>query len=63
MAAVAAIDHPLQGAQSAASIVSSLWCRLINSPEQACIPTLTPVLISSPPIYPSFSRHVFQEAY
>jgi hypothetical protein len=57
---VAAIDHPLQGAQSAASIVLSLSYRLIDSPEQAC--TVTPVLISSPLIYPSFSRNVLQEA-
>jgi hypothetical protein len=65
MVASAAIDHPLQVAQSAASIVSptrlsTLFYRLIDSPEQAC--TLTSVLISSPPIYPSFSRHVFQAA-
>jgi hypothetical protein len=65
MAAVAAIDHLLQGAQSLAYIVSYIRVstrsyRLVDSPEQAC--TLTPVLISSPPIYPSFFRHVFQEA-
>jgi hypothetical protein len=56
---MAAVDHPLQEAQFAASIVlrtpvSTLLYRLIDSPEQAC--TLTPVLISS------LSHHVFQEA-
>ena len=65
MATIAAIDLPLQGAQSAASIVSCTRVSthlysLILSPEQTH--TFTPVLISSPPIYPSFSRHVFQEA-
>jgi len=64
MVAVAAIDHLLQGAQSLASIVSCTRVsprsyRLVDSPEQAF--TLTTVLISSP-IYPSFSRHVLQEA-
>jgi hypothetical protein len=65
MAAVVAIDRLLKGAQSLASIVSCTRVstrsyRLVDSPEQVI--TLTTVLISSPPIYPKFSRHVFQEA-
>lgn len=63
--AAAAIDQQLQMAQSTASIVSrtrvsTLLYRLVDSPDKAY--ALTPVLISSPPIYPSFFRHVFQEA-
>ena len=61
----AATDHQLQGAQSGASIVSDtrVSTRLyhfVDLPEQTC--ALAPVLISAPPIYPTFSHHVFQEA-